>query len=110
MLVKHAQLANHLLTAHADSQDQLVDVTKNTTHKPTNVTNADSDHSLETESVDNKTLDAEFLHKLATREAKSNLINPNAMLVQLVLEDKDLLEMFAKHQDQFVIASKNMTN
>jgi hypothetical protein len=112
MPVKHAHKDKALLMVHADFQDQFVDVTKSITNKPTHVFNANLDNSQETveSTADNKILDAELSLKLATPEAKYNLDNNNAMHVQHVPEDKDSLEMFAKHQDQSVIASKNMIN
>jgi len=90
-----------LLEMHAKFQDQHAHATNNITHKPTDVTDAQSVNSQETD-LDNKTKDAEFSNKPVIPTVKSNLTNNNAMhakdatmLTKLLLETDVLLEPLA---------------
>jgi hypothetical protein len=100
-LVELAHQDKTLLEMHAKFQDQHAHVTNNITNKPTDVTDAQSVNSQETDS-DNKTKDAEFSNKPVTKMVKSNLTNNNAMhakdatmLMKLLLATDVLLESLA---------------
>jgi hypothetical protein len=97
---------NNLLEMHAKLKDQFAAATNNTTQQLTLVTPAQPANCQETVEF-NRISHADHSNKLAMPLDKFNWINSIATDAKLVLVDKDLLEMFAKLQDQLVVATNN---
>jgi hypothetical protein len=57
-----------------------------------------------------RTTDAQLTHKIVTLKVRSNLANNYATDVSHVQVDNNLLEIFARPQDQSVLATKNTTH
>lgn len=105
----HAQLDNHLLMVHAKHQDQDVLVTKNTTLLLTHVLLAQLVDSHKTQLTEDKILDAKHIPHNVLLEDNFNWANNNAILVNHAQVAQYLPMVHAKHQDLFVIATKNTT-
>lgn len=83
---KHAQLDNNSLEILVKFQDQHVNAMKNTTHQPTDVIDAEQEHSLVMIHSVDKMVDAQHLLQLVTKTVKSNNHKINAMHVLHVMD------------------------
>jgi hypothetical protein len=109
MLAKLAQLAHNLPMVHAKHQDQDALVIKNTTLALTHVLLAQLVNSHKTPLTEDKILDAKLIPHNVLLEDNFNWPKINAMLANHAQLAQYLPMVHAKHQDQFVIATKNTT-